>query len=1124
MSAYGLSNDEIAERLGLSDEQRRALGLEEDTVVAAGAGAGKTTTLVAAVAADLLAAEVDPQRICVCTFTRAAAANLQARLAAKLSELVGERAPDTSELWVGTIDSICARFLRQHAFAAGLSPNFSVADERQLRPLRRQALTEALDELDDHELRTIAGVVEPDNPKFLKQVSDAHEQLRALGMSRPRVDAPQPFAGYRELLKDLQALCAHEQLTSVKAEAKITSDIVAVERRDLDRLSDFRYGLRKKQLKELYEDLLPRLEAFRLHLIDERSREPRLVLAELLADYGRRYERLRHESELVDFAEMAERTLQAARDGVGGFSGFERLYVDEAQDTSPIQLELLRQLRSDSGTTIYVGDALQSIYGFRGADVDNFRRATAKLKRVTLADNYRSRPSVLRAVNAVCSRLPHLSQELIRMRSAGPKSDEPAGGGPTVEVAVTSKPKNAPSATDEARTLVPAILDAAGNRGLDLADVCVLVRSNEEVEAFAAAFRALGLPALAIRKRGLLSRPECLDVVAYLRLVAWPDDEEALLRVLSSPFYGADDERLRDIARVRRDELWKRRDETNEPPKPGEDGYVSLLDVLAEEEPEFYGRFRSVSEHRSKIGVAELARRAIETHRYDVALGLLDETGAAWRNVEKLLRLIEQLERDHAGPNLRRVVELLEDERDHDGEEGPDISLPAGIDAVRVMTIHQAKGDEFPLVAVCRLSRQGGPSKGPLWIADDGRLGLTLPKANSDGNGALRDTVAQQVCDQSKADEEAETWRLLYVALTRAEEHLLLGAAGTQTKNGLSWRGPFASIVADQQLPDPDREGTVSFSDSEGAVEVPVRHLRLQTKSPAAGRRKLKREAKATGGELELSPIGLPALTAPTVSYSALSAWRRCGLRRHLEAELGLRELPGAAADAEANGGDARRFGIKVHRALALIDWATAKVDDDFSLLLGRSGLQGQSAERASKLIRTALSSPLAERLRCAEDVKAERAFQVRVGTRLVTGKVDLLARMGNEALVIDWKSGADEDDVFAADYALQRRIYAVAVLRSPDAPQEVSSVSCSLADGQMTSERWTTGDLAGLERQLTERIEDIESQAPQPAATERQPFCEGCPGLARICPVSRALAAQAEAEPGDDDQLPLAA
>src|SRR5687767_3941705 len=128
-----LSEKQIIKELGLSSEQAKALSLTEDTVVAAGAGAGKTTTLVASVVCDLLVHGHDPESICVCTFTRAAAASLQARTQAALSLLAGPQAPDMSSMWIGTIDSLCARILRSHALEVGIDPSFSVAEARDLR-------------------------------------------------------------------------------------------------------------------------------------------------------------------------------------------------------------------------------------------------------------------------------------------------------------------------------------------------------------------------------------------------------------------------------------------------------------------------------------------------------------------------------------------------------------------------------------------------------------------------------------------------------------------------------------------------------------------------------------------------------------------------------------------------------------------------------------------------------------------------------------------------------------------------------------------------------------------------------------------------------------------------------
>ena len=1096
MRLAGLEREELIGELGLSAEQAEAVGLEEDAVIAAGAGAGKTTTLVGAVAHDLLVAGIEPRRICVATFTRAATANMISRLGAVLERFASRGAPDLGELWIGTIDAIAARVLRENAIAAGVSPGFHVADERDLRPLRAAAIRAALDSLSDDDLRALALVFDTTTEELSRALGKAHERLALLGIDAPRTwVSAMPHPG--PALEALEALASCEGVT-IKQKEEIQDDIEAIRAGALARVSNGQWGIKRRPAIEAeLERARQAREEWRQMVIDDHLARAREAMRQLIERFEAGYCERKRAADLLEYVDLVERAQQIA------VPMFERTYIDEAQDTSPQQYRLLRSL--SRGPVISIGDVNQSIYGFRGADVENFRAETAGQRRVELADNYRSRPELLAGVNALCGRFPELA-DLIRMRSAGPKSKLPAPDRPPIEALCIGCERNqAPSAEAEAEIAAAEIAAAARRRGVALSDVCVLAPTNPDVEAYAKAFRAIGVPALAVQRRGLFRQSEVEDVVAYLRLLADPDDEQALVRVLSSPFAGLSDERLREILADRTAELRALRGEGGERLRPGDPGYPALSEWVARHEPAFWRRHSQIIARRGSAPPSALLRWAIELHGYDLALEALDETGARARNVEKALAVMAEIEHRESGSSARALCERIEDEREAD-DSGQDEGAPRDVDAVRVMTVHQAKGDEFKMVAVCRLARRPPPRRDKLVVDAQGRLGLRWREAGPD-------RICKEACEAEDERSAREHWRNLYVALTRAEEHLLLVGASYRTKrSGEIWLDPFPFLVDPDEIPaEPGEERLVDLG---GGAQMLVRRVAAgeDRELEAIGSRDAGDEAELEG---ELAPTDpqLPPARGGVISYTALTSWRRCPLRRRLEHELGLREL-GIAGTGEAAGEaseGARRFGIALHRALARLDWKRAQAQPAAAIASALAACGLAEDECAWEMLDRLLESPLAGELAAARAHHAEREFRLRLGRHLIAGKIDLHGELPGEALIIDWKSGDDPDDVFGSDYELQRRLYALAALSAPDAPERVRAASHYLESGETVVETFERSELKRLHRDLRAEIAGILEAQPQPAAAEEQPFCAGCPGRERLCPVAGAAKAQGD-------------
>jgi hypothetical protein len=681
------------------------------------------------------------------------------------------------------------------------------------------------------------------------------------------------------------------------------------------------------------------------------------------------------------------------------------------------------------------------------------------------------------------------------------------------------------------------------------------VRATASLRLFEQALEEQGLPTYVVGGRGYWSQEQVRDGLAYLAALANPRDEHALYGVLASPFCGVGADALVLLAAAGRE---SGRGVSGPLSETAEAGPAWLDSVPAPDRERLaaFARFFARERERSeRVAVEALLETAIVATGYDLAI--LARAGGERRlaNLRKLMRLARDYERAE-GRDLRGFLAYAATQDLAQAREGEAALESEGLDAVRLMTIHRAKGLEFPVVCVADLGRQGPGTRERLLVGRDGSAGLRL--AALGGGEAVPALAYERLAAEEERAEAEEERRLFYVALTRARERLILsGHVDCERWPEPRPGGPPLDWIARALTGDP----RAAFEPGEPERTV-VRtwdgraaRLRCRLNTPEAALAPAPRtRAGAPGTALpavpRVTPVPRGGRPAPQrLSYSSLGDYARCGYRYYLERVLGLpREAPPplpagdeGGVDGGEEGGvdeiaapprlDPRVRGTLVHLLLEELDFARPRPPEAPEVLALGVDLAPEEVEDIRGLTGAFSRSPLCARLAAAPRVRREAAFAFALDAAgsgpLVNGFVDVLAAEGGgRALVVDYKTdrldGADPHDLVERDYATQRLVYALAALR--DGAAEVEVAYCFLeAPEQPVGRTFTGAEAPALAERLTQLARGVLDE--RYAVTDRphRELCADCPGRRALCshPESRTLQPLATPPPAPSPAAP---
>ncbi len=1035
--------------MALTEVQKKAVQtVGTNLLVSAGAGTGKTRVLVERVLHLLRTQKADLAELLVLTFTEKAAHEIKTRLSASFRTWGLERPRrDLDKAAISTFHSFASRLLKEHPVEAGVDPEFRVIETEQSELLKEEAMREMIAKLhadreDAFELLSVYGE-DTAREGVLKVFTAARHEGKNLrdffleNEKKEREIAAQKEkaipAAARELIAKLEEIDAKSWERFLKNTHWDWETF-----RDFKAWSELYKGKRKAGLKE-WRELLEEFGALRLGPLAAPWKEKfeRMALA-----FEAAYSAKKKEKGFLDFDDLQMKAVGLFRGEKPVFRKLRERYqrqfkfilVDEFQDTNFLQMEFVELLASGQNLFM-VGDYKQSIYGFRGAEPGIFLEKEklyeggAEGEKLVLSESFRSDPPVLDFVNRFFKTLweeDRFPFEPLRARQdSGVVADAQDAA---VELMVTNLKEGedmSSSRLREARGIAARVRELHEKEKIPYGHIAVLFQAMTLSGIYEDAFKSADVPYFIVAGRGFYEQPEIQDMMSFLSYLERPFADIPLAASLRSPLFHITDDTL----------FWLSRHAKAKDEKAPLGHALKALDRIPEIDPEQKKRLEAFVALTAELGVlkdriplSDLIVKILEGTAYELSV-LMDPKGVRrYANLKKLVALVREYE-TYERLSLAGFLNILKRLRAQEVRESEaQITLESSTEAVRMMSVHAAKGLEFPVVFVADMGHQGSrsDSKAVIAHAADG-YAMQVPDTT---DHEMQKTFFFRWVDQAIGKREDEEWkRLFYVAVTRAKSRLFLSgvykkkaAEKAAFREMASWMDWAMAICTEMKIPiSADR--VVSL----GVKAGPREDLREKIKTVIQETKPEDRTAAVPVAGFPLPrSIDLPVSAFVLFQKSPEEFWRTyqvgwsVGSDEWNGEETLFREEDFSAAD----------FGTAMHACFEHLDFKDPERALDPEVLdrtFGRFG-PGAVAE-ARRILQSSMKQPLFKELARARQAKREIDFVLNERRGLIHGKIDMLFEDAKgDWHILDYKTASgDEDAARRSGYDLQMEIYALA-------------------------------------------------------------------------------------------------
>ena len=844
--------------------------LDESLIVEAAAGTGKTSELVRRLVAVVRTGRAKVEQVVAVTFTRKAAGELKLRLREALERERSESKDEEElanlekaitqleEARIGTIHSFCGDLLRERPVEARVDPSFEELAEDEGPALFNRAFDRWIQE---KLAAPPTGLQRALNRSLVSQSWGGNsplEQIRAAAWKlvewrdfskswrresfsrKSQIDAL--LRGVRDLaemsercrnwrddlrkglrpVRDLATWTRRAEQEGSRSYERLEGLLIQLQR-DLNRYQnrkkgrgEFAPGLPRKEVLEARDSLTSELEEFKR----QADADLAALLQEEFQEVAGRYEELKQSSGKLDFIDLLICTRNLIRDDTSIRNYFQQrfthIFVDEFQDTDPLQAEILLLLSADDleetdwlsvqpekGKLFLVGDPKQSIYRFRRADVQLYQQIREALEKrgvkvVLLGRSFRSSPNIQRMVNA--SFAPEMGEDhragqpdYVPLEQARAERE----GQPSLLVLPVPRPYSSfgnltvsaieHSLPDATAALVDWILNQSGwtiddpeHSGDRLAisprHVCILFRrfvswGSDVTRDYTRSLEVRGVPHVLVGSRSFHQREEVETLRAALTAIEWPDDELSVYATLRGSLFW-----IRDAL------LFRFREECG-PLYP----FRSIPDDLeAELGPvtESLDTLARLHRRRNRRPIVETINELLAVTRAHAGFALRPAGHQVLANVQRICDLARRFEAG-GGLSFRAFVEFLDAEAAKQGASQAPV-LEEGVDGVHLMTVHAAKGLEFPVVVLADLTAKLASARPDKYVNPSEALAAFT----------LLGCAPWELIDHEEDErlrDRAEGVRLAYVAATRARDLLVVPAVGEGTRGG--WLEPLNKAI-----------------------------------------------------------------------------------------------------------------------------------------------------------------------------------------------------------------------------------------------------------------------------------------------------------------------------------------
>jgi ATP-dependent exoDNAse (exonuclease V) beta subunit len=1100
-----------------SDEaarERIRSSLDESLIVEASAGTGKTTELVRRIVAVLGQGKTTIDKIAAVTFTHKAAGELKLRLREELDKerlkqpALEEALQRLEEASIGTIHSFCAQILRERPVEARVDPAFEELSDQEGHRLYQRSfrawLEKSLARSSPGLRRAFARLAwrdSWDDSQPIEQLQWAGKKL-VEWRDYPEPWLRDPFSRDEEiktlvrLVRELAEMSAKPRRVNDnlyrgtaparalagwidKAESAGPRDYDALEglllklgrdlRRDLKKGSgEYGGGVGREDLVLRRDELLRWIEEFRRRADADLAAELREEMRGLIDEYNERKRR----AGKLDFVDLliSVRDLVRQDAGVRHYlqARFTHLFIDEFQDTDPLQAEILLLLASDDrhetdwrrvvpapGKLFLVGDPKQSIYKFRRADIVLYRKVRDDLRDrgvgfVKLTRSFRSVRNIQQFVNAAFET--EMTGDVDSGQADWAPLEQDRGdvdARPSVIVLPVPRPYKSRLSKEAVNKCLPDAIAAFiawlindSQWGFRARDVAVLFRRRTQgktdlTREYARSLEARGLPHLLAGSKSFHRREEVETLRAGLAAIEWPDDELSVFATLKGSLFAIRDEVLLRYRHER-----KRLHPFHKFEGPVDPDFVQVEEALA-----LLGELHRA---RNRRPFAATVNALLEATRAHAGFVLRPGGNQILANVARVADLARTYEMS-GGISFRGFVdELAAQAEKEDAAEAP--VLEEDSDGVRLMTVHGAKGLEFPVVILADLTANIAARDPDQYVDGERRLCATrLLRC------APRELVDHE--PQESARELAEGIRVAYVAATRARDLLVIPAVGDEAFPDGGWLSPLSKAIyparADWRKSQ-RAEGCPPFGPA-SVVERPADYANEDEFSVRPGL------VRAQSGEHEVVWWDPSKLTLNVegglgfhqkeilkddggVSLAAYREWQAARLRvieagsrpesqvfvASLAAESPRRIIPveivTVARPARRAAG--RRFGTLVHNVMRDVPLSADRLAIQ-RLVAWNVRLLGASVEEreaAAGAVETVLADPLMARARAAQRCHREYPLVLKLEDgRVLEGVIDLAFVENDTWVIVDFKTDADSSER-RAQYERQLQWYGFAL------------------------------------------------------------------------------------------------